>query len=84
MAYIERTDEEIIAAWEKWLERHPSPDEKHLESITGESWTPRESIAALKRGEQPFKEVMVDTIRKFAKEWNEDPVDLILKNRNQN
>lgn len=76
MPYVERTDEEIIAAYERWLARHPEPDEPVLVSGYNE-YSVRQLVAAIKNREHPVYAVHVEQLRKMAKEYDEDPVQLI-------
>lgn len=48
MPYIERTDEEIVAAYEEWAEWHPYPDELVL-SLGDKSYSAREIARAFRQ-----------------------------------
>ncbi|KKS38765.1 MAG: hypothetical protein A3G49_04635 [Candidatus Sungbacteria bacterium RIFCSPLOWO2_12_FULL_41_11] len=76
MAYVERTDEEIIAAWARWLERHPKPDEICL---MPDGLTPRQVVAAIKKLVHPYKSMMVDNLREIARVEDCDPRELIVQ-----
>lgn len=81
MAYVERTDEEIIAAWERLLDRHPRPDDKSDQRncfiLYGKLYSPREMVEALRSGHAVFIEMQVHFFRAVAKKHNEDPVDVL-------
>ncbi len=76
MAYIERTDEEIIAAWERWILRHPQADRVAV-SIGSEQYTSREVVEALKAGDELLTRIFVGNLKKYAIENGLDPVEVI-------
>jgi len=71
MAYIERTDEEIIAAWERLVERHPEPDKND----SGKSL--RECVQELRNGDPVARGALIRDLKKIAEIWNKDSVEII-------
>ena len=80
MPYVERTDEEIIAAWERWMSRHPDPD-KFVFSVGITQYSPRRFVEALKAKDEFLMKVFVEGARRAAKEYNHDPVKSIDRER---
>lgn len=78
--YVERTDDEIVAAWEKWLERSPEPDKKRL-SYGLRLFSAREFVQAIKDGDKEIRDFAIGTSRKLAKLIEADPVEKILNSR---
>lgn len=74
MPYVERTDEEIIAAFERWVARHPEPDRPTV-SIGDKSYSPRELCEVMKSHEDDW--INLELFRKMAKEYDVDPVEII-------
>ena len=83
MAYVERTDEEIIAAWERAVERSSRPDARLMPVLAEEEAdgvrfvTPREFIHGLKTGDESLRFLFVELMREGAKASNEDIVAVI-------
>ena len=69
MPYVERTDEEIVQAWELLALRHSGPE--------GSPFSYREIAAALRRGEAGMLRVFVEGHREHARSLNIDPVAMI-------
>ncbi len=78
--YIERTDEEIISAWEEWLKRVPNPDEKIL-SLGLRLLSAREFVEALKNGDKEIRNLAIGASRTLAKHLGMDPVKEIIDQR---
>jgi hypothetical protein len=82
MAYVERTDEEIIAAYERWVYRLSEADQN--KAIMGclcpppkkNTWTPKDLIDAMKSGDEHWR-AMPEHFRKLAKMKDEDIVSII-------
>ena len=81
MAYKERSDEELIAAFERWLERHPSPDEQLL-MVRDKVYSAREFVKLIKSGQDPF--LNLEKLRAVAREQDLDPLELIDNSDNEN
>lgn len=78
--YVERTDDEIVAAWEKWLEKSPEPDKKHL-SCGLRLFSDREFVEAIKSGDKEARNFAIECTKILAKELGTDPVEDILDSR---
>ena len=77
MAYVERTDEEIIAAFERNIEKYKSYDLLFMR-IDNVWLTARETIGALRRGDSVVTEIVTNFFRNFAKKYDTDPVDYLM------
>lgn len=75
MSYVERTDEEIIQAWEQQFERYPYPDEIYL---LPDGLTRRQIIEKIKNGVHPCRVALVNNLREIAQAQNRDPLELII------
>lgn len=75
--YVERTDDEIIAAWEKWLEKSPEPDKKHI-PYGLRLFSAREFVEAIKSGDKDIRDLAIRCSRSLAKNNGTDPVENIL------
>lgn len=84
MAYIERTDEEIIAAWERWLDSCPKPDEVVFLVMGRGSFTSREVVEAMKARDEYFMTLFVEGARKAGREYGHDPVEFIVSKLKNN
>ena len=78
--YTERTDDEIITAWEKWLEGSPDPDIQHL-SCGFRLFSDREFVEAIKSGNEEARYLAIKCPRILAKELGTDPVEDIISSR---
>lgn len=78
--YVERTDDEIVAAWEKWMERLHEPDAKYLYCCS-RLLSAREFVKAIKDGDKEIRDFAIGTSRKLAKLIEADPVEKILNSR---
>lgn len=86
--YVERTDEEVVEAWEEALESHTDPDSPMVVG-RNRSWSVREAVELLRtvldarqQGEDLPEDrmpwgLMVDGLKRNAKEDGFDPVKLI-------
>ena len=72
MPYVERTDEEIIQAWERLVSRHPSPDRYAISF--GREYSVRQLVEAMKAGDADVLYVFGAGARRAAKEFGHDPV----------
>ena len=70
MPYVERTDEEIIQAWERLVSRHPSPDRYAISF--GREYSVRQLVEAMKAGDADVLYVFVAGARPGAKEIGDD------------
>ena len=79
MAYVERTDEEIIAAWERAVGRSAKPDARLMPGLEAEErggvryMTPREFIRGLKTGDESLMLFFVELMREGTRASDEDP-----------
>ena len=79
MPYQERTDEEIIAAYERWVARTLKAD-RLIFMWDGEVFTPR-SIAFLLKGKNPTAtRIFIGHLRTKGQKENRDPVTEIVDN----
>lgn len=76
MAHVERTDQEIIAAYEKWLENHLQPDKPSISF--GQYYTPRELVTAIKDTDSYVFITFVRNVHNDAKKYDQDPLERIL------
>lgn len=77
MPYIECTNDDIIAAWERLLNRHPAPDERVQ---LGEDYSsPREDTEEMKTHEGPHYAALVEKLHDRAQREGFDPVAYIDK-----
>lgn len=82
MAYVERTDEEIIAAYERWVNRLSEVDRNKVVVMclcpppNKNSWTPKELAEAMKNKDGHWAD-MPKSFRKIAKMRDEDIVSMI-------
>lgn len=91
MPYVERTDEEIVAAWEEWCKGHPNPDDVVF-YLGEEEYSPlrtaeelRSMLEIRKQGRE-FTDnslwiVCVEMPKKDSKEKEYDAVDFIKRKR---
>lgn len=77
MPYVERTDEELIAAYERWLARHAAPDEPVFIGWHGSRYSPRQLLEAIKNREEWAVKVALEYHRYRARIQKEDPVEII-------
>lgn len=75
MSYIERSDEEITTAIEKWVATHPEPDEIAL-WISGVEYSPTELLEEIQKKSALGVE-MLSGVREVAKRGNTDPLLII-------
>jgi hypothetical protein len=78
MPYVERTDEEIIAAWEEWSKRLKNPDKKII--WFGErNLSIRDVITGMRAGDQDCLNLGIGCARRLAKTMDHDPVEEITR-----
>lgn len=91
MSYRERTDEEIVEAWEVWCEGHPNPEEIAF-NADYETYSPhrivkelRDMLELRRRGEKIKNEflwhLLIELPKKDAKEKGYDPVEFLTRRR---
>ncbi len=74
--YIERSDEEIIAALEKWANNHPYPNKATM--VLGHTgYTPKEVVKAVKSKENEVFARFTDIIHTAAKLFDKDPLEFM-------
>ena len=78
--YIERTDDEIIVAWEKMLKGSSDPDKKYI-SCGSRLFSEREFVEAMKNGDEEVRDFGIECPRILARELETDPVEDILGSR---
>lgn len=70
MAFVERSDEEIFAAWEQDFDQE-SKAERPSVVIGDTPYFNRELLEKAKRGEQPFYCIMIELLRGSARIFQE-------------
>lgn len=76
MPYVERTDEEIIAAWERFRDRDPAPDEP-IVIVGSQPYTSGQLVEALKNHEEEIAKFGLEFVRELARQADEDPVTIL-------
>jgi len=74
MAYVKRTDKEIVAAWERWLESHPRWPKSHPSREMVRKL--KKDLKSGKKGEFIFR-LHVKNLRVAAKKFKQDPIELL-------
>ena len=73
MPYVERTDAEIIAMLDRWVENHKRPDKPFMTG-GGKSYSPRAYVEEIKRRTE-FGRSILKSFRDLAKRHNADPLE---------
>ena len=76
MAYVERTSEEIIQAYERYAAGNPKPDRVVIH-FGNRSYSPRQLAKAMRDGDKDVLFVFVENVREVAKRLDFDPVEKI-------
>lgn len=77
MAYVERSDEELFAAWEKVYAGYPEFDEP-IFAVGGEFCTPRKMLRMAKTDDQSTcYHMLIKVLRNWAKKHDRDPLDIL-------
>ena len=77
MAYKERTDEEILNAFELWLKSKANPDEKLIGNYDGQSLSANEMVTVV-REKTSLGLDLLQQIRSLSITLDFDPLDVVL------